>query len=528
MQFLIDIGLTFVYLCLFLLLLAWVWRFWKMYINQKFIDKFNKDMVLLEIRLPREIFKSPLATEVALASLLQGGGISNWYAKNFQGNLAAWSSLEIASLEGVIHFYIRANKKFRPLIEANFYAQYPGIEIVEADDYTKKIRYHHLTKDVKMWGAQYYLGKTWKPTNPETGKSFPDPKKKDADKKPLDYEMPADFYPIKTYVDYELDKDPKEEFKTDPITPLLEMMGAIGKGEYYWYQIMIQDEGVYTDSKLGKFYVNAVTHDHVSLAEMAKAKKDQIRTSGWNVAGKVAVSEFGVPTMIDAYKHDKDSDTYEQMFDTTTDKEGKTINTPKKIQAKHLETKPVKKKEMDLTPEEKDELEIINKKISKPLAAVTVRLLYLTNGSFSPVHVQNTLSFPKPFKGENHFNPSVTDPYDFAWEKLGGRRVGWRTEEMFEEYVEREAYYPHIMKRKELDKMEDLFFYPYSMKSRKMFRMIYEAIFHPFDHPHAEKVSIMNLEEIATLWHLPGQVAATPTLPRIDSVKGNAPANLPI
>lgn len=520
MQLLIDIGLTFIYLCAFLLVLAWMWRFWMMYINLKFVDKFNKECILLEIKLPREIFKSPLATEVALATLLQGGGYGNWYQRNFQGNLPMWSSLEIASLEGVIHFYIRINKKFKNLVEANFYAQYPGIEIIEADDYTKKIRYHHLQSDVKTWCAQYNLSGKWKPVNPEDGLPFPAPgAKTDKDK----YEMPGDFFPIKTYVDYELDKDPKEEFKIDPITPLLEFMGDIGKGEYYWYQIMLLDEGSYKDDKLGKFYVNEITHEHFSLAEIAKAKKDQIRSAGWNIKNKVFADEFGVPKIIDSF--DKD---YVQQFTIEKDKDGKEIKIPKKVLAKHLETKQIFKKEMDLTPVEKEEIEIINKKLSKPLAAVTIRLIYLTRGSFDPAHVQNTLSFPKPFKGANGLNPTVNDPYSFKWQNRGGKRSNWRAEEMFEEYVEREAFYPHIKPRKILDEWEDMFFYPYSMKTRKMFRMTYEAIFHPFEHPHADRVSIMNLEEVATLWHLPGQVAGTPTLPRIDSVKGNAPSNLPM
>ena len=124
-----------------------------MYVNHKFLSGLS--WVILEIKLPREINKSPLATEIALASLLQGGGISNKYSILFKGGLPAYSSLEIASIEGVIHFYIRIQTKFRPLVEANFYAQYPGIEIVEAEDYTKLIRYHHLTKETSAWGASY-------------------------------------------------------------------------------------------------------------------------------------------------------------------------------------------------------------------------------------------------------------------------------------------------------------------------------------------------------------------------------------
>jgi hypothetical protein len=64
------------------------------------------------------------------------------------------------------------------------------------------------------------------------------------------------------------------------------------------------------------------------------------------------------------------------------------------------------------------------------------------------------------------------------------------------------------------------------MQARKKWRMLYEALFYPFDHPHPEVISL-NLEELATLWHFPGAVAGTPTLPRIDSTKGVAPVNLP-
>lgn len=526
MQFLIDLGLTFLYLCAFLLILTWVWRFWKMYVNQKYIDAFNKDCLILEIKLPREISKSPLATEIALASLLQGGGVGKWYDRDFKGNLPQYASLEIASLEGVIHFYIRAHKKFRPLIEANFYAQYPGIEIVEADDYTKKIRYNHLKKEAaSMWGQTFKLAKSWKPTNPETGEPFDHPTKKDKDGKPEKYSMPADFYPMKTYVDFELDKNPDEEFKIDPITPLLEVMGGIGKGEYFWYQILLQDEGVYNDEKFPKFYVNEVTHKHVSLREMADAAKKQIRTAGYAEHGKVVLDEYGYEKTRKV-KKGEDADG-KPIFED--------IPLTHNLGEKHHEVKFIGKDETKLTQDEKDDLEAINKKMSKPLALVVVRLVYVTKAeSFKGNQIPSVLSFPKHYKGINSLGfGAMSDPYEFSWQNIGKRRSNWRAEEIFEEYVEREGFFPHIpsvmsKKRESLDKMEDMFFYPFPMKTRKMFRMMYEAIFHPFDHPHPDQVSIMNLEEVATLWHLPGEVAATPTLPRIDSVKGSAPSNLPV
>jgi hypothetical protein len=491
-----------------------------MYINQRYIDAFNADCILLEIKLPRDIFKSPIATEMAIASLIQGGGVNKWYSKNFSGNLPLYASLEIASLEGVLHFYIRMHKKFKNIVESNFYAQYPGIEIVEADDYTKKIRYHHLSKDVKTWSASYKLFRKWKPVNPVNGKKFSKKGNSEPDGAKDEYEMPADFLPIKTYVDYGLDKDPKEEYKIDPITPLLEFMGSIGKGEYFWYQVIIQDEGVYDGgNKLPKFYVNEQTHDHLSLREMAEAFKKAIRTSGYIKHGDKVMNAYGyeekrrVPDGVDV-----DGKPKTKEIDTT-------YNFPEKERGV---AKPVSKKEMELTIEDKDDLEAVNKKMSKPLALTVIRLVYVTKGYFNSGHIQNILSFPKPYKGANGFAPSVSTPYDFAWQDRGGKRSAWRAEEIFEEYVEREGFFPHIPKRPWLDEFEDDMFFPHSMKARKMFRMMFEAIFYPFEHPQPDQVSILNLEEIATLWHLPGQVAGTPTLPRIDSVKGNAPSNLPM
>ncbi len=508
MQFLIDIGLSLIYLASFLLLCAWSWRFWMMYVQQKAMAKIK--WLMLEIKLPREITKSPLATEVALASLLQGGGVANSYSRIFRGNLPVYSSLEIASLEGVIHFYIRIQERFRPLVEANFYAQYPGIEIVEADDYTQSIRYHHLAKSVSLWGATFYTSKKWKPVDLKTGKEY------EKDGKP--YEMKADFLPIKTYVDYGLDKDPKEEYKTDPITTLLEVMGGIGKGEYFWYQILVQDEGVYNGKKMPKFYVNEVAHEHVSLRDMADKFKKQKRTSHYIKHGDVALTDYG----------------YEQTrkvqdgVDENGKPKTKDVLLTYNLKDKDI-AKAVGKKEIELTFEEKEELEAVNKKFSKPLALCVLRLLYVSKKeNFKPAQIQNVLSFPKPFNGINSFAFTTTEPYDYPWQNVGGKRVAWRSEEMFEEYVEREGFYPHVTKRKSLDSWEDVVFWASSMKQRKIFRMLYEAIFHPFDHPHADDAFTLNLEELATLWHLPGAVAGTPTLPRIDSTKGVAPVNLPM
>jgi hypothetical protein len=476
-----------------------------MYINQKWLNQYQKDCVLLEIKLPRDIFKSPLAMELALSALVQGSGTGTWYERNYKGQLINFFSLEIASLEGIIHFYIRCHKKFRSLIETNLYAQYPGIEITLADDYTSMIRYHHLSKETEMWGLEYPLGKKWKPKD-KRGQYYK--------AKGKDYSMNADYLPIKTYIDYGLDKDPKEEYKTDPITPLLEFLGSLGKGQYAWYQILTQDESKYNNEIWPATFVNTVTHEHMSLADMANARKKQIRTSGYINPGDKVYDDYG-----------------EVKTKDIKDKDGKVIDTVE-VTYKFEETKVLSKKEQDLTQEEKDELEQINRKLSKPILRVIVRLIYISkienqNGLLIPT----TLAIMRPFSHTggtvgNVFGLKTVDPYDYPWENTMKRRTPWRKEEMFEAYVEREGFFPHACSRPGLEKFEDLTFWEYSMKTRKKFRMLWEIIFHPFDHPNAE-VSCMNLEEIATIYHFPGAVAGTPTLPRIDSNKGVAPVNLP-
>jgi hypothetical protein len=247
---------------------------------------------------------------------------------------------------------------------------------------------------------------------------------------------------------------------------------------------------------------------------MAKKYKEELRISGFTKKGEVAKNDFG--------------EVRTKEIVVGKDAEGKPIK--KTVDQTYAELKTNYKAEMALTPEEKRKIEAINAKLGKPLALCIARLLYVTKkDSFKPENIQNVLSFPKPFAGDvNSMGPKiVSDPYDFAWQNFRNRRTPWRSEEMFEAYVEREGFYPHIPSRDGMDSWEDSFFWSYSMRTRKIWRMLFEGIFHPFSHPHAEEAFTLNTEELATIWHLPGAVATTPTLPRIDSAKGVAPVNLP-
>jgi hypothetical protein len=178
---------------------------WVRYRREKYWEGMGE--VLLEVKLPREIFKSPAAMEVILGALHQTADEGNWYWKYWLGQTRSWFSLELVSEGGNIRFFIWMRKKYKNSVEGHLYSQYPGIEVYEVEDYTKKVIFDS-NKD-KLFGMQWTL-------------SGPDP------------------LPIKTYVDYGLDKDPKEEFKVDPMATSLEFLSTVTPGNTIWIQIIIR------------------------------------------------------------------------------------------------------------------------------------------------------------------------------------------------------------------------------------------------------------------------------------------------
>lgn len=177
---------------------------WFHYIRSDFLAK--EGSVLLEIKLPKETNKSPLAMEIFFTSLYQTGA-ATLIETYFKGKVRPWFSLELVSINGQVKFFIWTQPKYRNLIESQLYAQYPDVEIHESEDYSLKVP--HDPDKIPIWGTYFKL------TDPTV-------------------------YPIKTYVDYGLDQDPKEEYKIDPMTSVLEYLGSLRRGEQVWIQIMIQ------------------------------------------------------------------------------------------------------------------------------------------------------------------------------------------------------------------------------------------------------------------------------------------------
>jgi hypothetical protein len=180
------------------------WKSWKLYILSNFLAK--SKYVMLEMKVPRDITRSPRAMELALTALWVSSGETQFILRHWRGQVRPFYSFEIASFGGEVHFYVWCRESDKVVIEHALYAYYPEIELHEVEDYATKFRYD--ASKYAAFATDHVLEKT-------------------------------DAYPIKTYVDFELDKDPKEEFKIDPLAGVLEYMSGLKPQEQAWVQIMI-------------------------------------------------------------------------------------------------------------------------------------------------------------------------------------------------------------------------------------------------------------------------------------------------
>lgn len=199
-----NLVLFFMPLWLPLMLLHTAFGRWYEYLRWRTSSRAKR--VLLEIRIPREVHKTPLAMETVLTGLHIGIGESNWHKKFVAGGVRPWWSLEIVSIDGRVRFFVWTLEYMRPAVENYLYAQYSNIEIMEAEDYSRVI--NPITKEYSMDAFEFELAK-------------PDP------------------YPIRTYIDFGLDKPGSAEPDelVDPLAQVIELMGSFKPGQQLWLQI---------------------------------------------------------------------------------------------------------------------------------------------------------------------------------------------------------------------------------------------------------------------------------------------------
>jgi len=214
------------------------WLWWRLEVWM-----FAQKMIVLEIKMPKEVLKPLRAMEEAFdaiwANLLDP---ADWWEKWFEGKQQISITLEMVSSGGTPHFYIRTIDNRRNAIESAIYSQYPDAEITLVDDYTKSVPRGLPNKEWTFWGADFEMQK-------------------------------PDVFPMKTYNQFFEEKEtPKEEKRIDPISVLLEGMGTFKPGEQLWIQISLTP--ILTSGKPEEGGRNFVKQGRAIADKLAKRPKD--------------------------------------------------------------------------------------------------------------------------------------------------------------------------------------------------------------------------------------------------------------
>lgn len=171
------------------------------------------EYVLLAIDVPKENEQTPKAVEQFFDHLTGFDKTPTLQEKYIEGFLPARVSLELVSIGGYVQFLIRCPSKFRDLVEAALYAEYPDAEITEVEDYVNGIP--KPDEWVKNWPDKM----DWNIWGAEIAFYRPNP------------------YPIRTWMEFEhlLSRELK-----DPMANILEMLSRISPDEQVWLQWVIQ------------------------------------------------------------------------------------------------------------------------------------------------------------------------------------------------------------------------------------------------------------------------------------------------
>lgn len=389
---------------------------WMNYIMGKFARELK--WVLLEIKTVPGNEKGPQIFEHILSGFYasEGGAIDTVYDIYLKGIVESYFSMEIAGIEGQVHFYIRTPLGIKDMVEAQIYAQYPKAEIEEVEDYAEIGARRFPDKNWDIWGSEMIL------------------KKEDA-------------YPIRTYNQFQ-EKITNELI--DPIASFIEEMSKNTPGEYTWFQVLIRPAKDYwkkdAEELIGK------------LIGRKKKEKKGILSNIWgdfeDIFKNLWTAPFGPPVYAEKEK-EKQADLKESLM-------------------------------LYLSPDEKEVVEAIGKNIAKHGFETTIRWLYIgRKESFN--------------KGKGFF--SVMAPLSqFNSHNLNSFTLNLSTKTS--------AYYIATEWRKNIKKNE-------LIKKYRERKIEYRGF-------------VLNLEELATVYHYPTIGVEAPQTPWVKARRGGSPKELPV
>ena len=145
-----------------------------------------------------------------------------WLVGKFQASF----SFEIVGSEGRVRFIVRTIDKYRDLVEAALYAQYPEAQITQIEDYAQLLPKEYPNDEYDVFGSEMSLSN-------------------------------KAYFPIRTYEDFEHQGEKDFRFK-DPLLPIIEMMGKMREKEHFWIQFVIQPPDSQSLAKDGAEYLNTM------------------------------------------------------------------------------------------------------------------------------------------------------------------------------------------------------------------------------------------------------------------------------
>ncbi len=397
------------------------WAIWKNW--RQAIYGSTRRFVFLAVDIPKtsleEPGQSPRAVENIFAHLDGAHGTDTLWEKYWEGKTQDYFSLEIVSIEGYIQFVIRTRDKYRDLVEAAIYAQYPDAEITEVVDYTQFAPKKFPDPEWEMFGTEWVKVKK------------------------------EDAYPLRTYHDFE--DAATKEFK-DPLAAMLESMSRMGKGEQIWFQIIITPIGQKEWTEKGVKLVKKL------IGAKVEAKKTWV-DKAFDIPGEVTAPAL------------------QQIF-------GGEEAVKKKEEKKEASLMQY------LSPGTKILVEEIENKISKIGFKTKIRMIYLarkeifkkTRGAHPMIGAIKQLN---TLDGQS-LKPEFKKVGTSAHYILTKKRVEWKQNKILSAY-----------------------------KGRSNWRGMGTG-------------TVLNIEELATLWHFPAAWIKAPPVKTVESKRGVPPVNLPL
>lgn len=167
---------------------------------------------VLEIKIPEFVKKTPTAMEeifYSLHAIYRGG---DPYSKYILGFTPPFYVFELFGHNGKLRFLIRCHERLKDFVASRIYSQYPAALIEEVEDPLKDLPWKIPNPTFNNFGTEYTFTR-----------------------KEDDGITPKNYYPIKTYRVWE---NLKEEEKIDPISVLSEGISYLTDKEWIIIQIM--------------------------------------------------------------------------------------------------------------------------------------------------------------------------------------------------------------------------------------------------------------------------------------------------